>query len=89
MGKTKKVDLDDYRAEIQGAMITLVLAFEHIDHGRDAEWLRTWLKEFNKFAVDFQNSGFPYSELEDILKDEIDFDLAAEFAKCSDNKSST
>lgn len=68
--------------EGQGQILTLVLAFLHIDKGYKRKNMREWLKQFDSFAVSVNGYGKgSLAELKQILLDECEFDIDKEFAE--------
>ncbi len=79
--KKERLDPDTY-AKAMADALTLIIAYEHIDNGRDGEDLKKWLIGFNRFADDVNMSGESLESLMQILKDECDFDLKDAFQSC-------
>lgn len=72
----------EIRAQAQGDLITLILAFEHIDRRHTGKWLAQWLHDFNSFGDAVNDSGASVAELRDILREECGLDVEKEFADC-------
>ena len=67
-----------------------MLAYEHIDNGHTGKWLKKRLRDFMHFAdtVDTFSDDFntKIEELKGILLNECNFDVAAEFAACNEER---
>ena len=78
---SRDVKADEIQAEAWGEMILMVLAYLHIDKGYGGKRLRRFLDELDDFMSSVSKRRGAATELKQILKDECDFDLDAEYRK--------